>query len=261
MDGVHLVYGLVTEWKAGFARVQLPTYDDGEGNGIVTDFLPIIKLRSFNDDENWPYEVNEQVACMVDRFCKTGVILGAISSDADPADADAAVGKWRKKFSDGTVMEYDKGAHKYTLNITDSSGEMDMLVGSKTSVIIKDVNVQVTANATTVTVTDGQIESKINNTKLTITDGNVDVKVNSVELAIDGTGGKVDVKDGAGGELSMQAGIFTIKNGSADLGAILTDILTNLQALTVPTGVGPSGPPINLAAFAADAAKVALLLS
>ena len=108
---MHLVYGLVTETKTGYARVKLPTYDD-----IVTDWLPIAKQRAMNDDENWPLEENEQVVCAVDEFCKTGVIVGAISSDADVPDADAAAGKWRMKFSDGAVIEYDKNSNKWRIN-------------------------------------------------------------------------------------------------------------------------------------------------
>jgi|GEM_PF-3103172 len=108
---MHLVYGLVSETKPGFARVQLPTYD-----GVVTDWLPIVKLRAMNDDENWPLEQNEQVACVVDQYCVTGVILGAISSDADQPDSNAGAGKWRKIFSDGGVMEYDKNAHKWRMS-------------------------------------------------------------------------------------------------------------------------------------------------
>ncbi|KAA6336890.1 hypothetical protein EZS27_015001, partial [termite gut metagenome] len=42
---------------------------------------------------------------------------------------------------------------------------------------------------------------------------------------------------------------LTLKKGGSGLKKTLNDLLTALQKLTVPTGVGPSGPPINLADF------------
>jgi hypothetical protein len=42
---------------------------------------------------------------------------------------------------------------------------------------------------------------------------------------------------------------FTLKRNSSGLKKTLSDILTALQQLTVPTGVGPSGVPINSAQF------------
>jgi len=42
---------------------------------------------------------------------------------------------------------------------------------------------------------------------------------------------------------------FTFKKKSSGLKKTLNDILTALQQLTVPTGVGPSGVPVNTAQF------------
>lgn len=112
MEGCLLVYGLVSDnTRPGYARVKLPTYDD-----VVTDWLPVAKTRAMNDDENWPLEINEQVACVIDRYCVTGIILGAMSNDVDVPDSDAAIGKWRMKFSDGATIEYDKNAHLWRIN-------------------------------------------------------------------------------------------------------------------------------------------------
>ncbi len=41
------------------------------------------------------------------------------------------------------------------------------------------------------------------------------------------------------------------KKGNSGLKKTLNDILTALQLLTVPTGVGPSGIPVNAATFKA----------
>lgn len=113
-----IVYGEVTETKPGYARVKFPQYDD-----IVSDWLPVVKMRAMNDDVNWPLEVNEQVACMMsftdDDRGDTGVILGAINNDADVPDADAGLKKLRLKFSDGASFEYDKDGHVMQLLMED----------------------------------------------------------------------------------------------------------------------------------------------
>ncbi len=126
MEELHLVYGLVTEWKPGYARVKLPTFDD-----IVTDWLPINKTRAMNDDINWPLEVDEQVNCLVDAYCGTGIILGASSNNVDTPDPEAAKGKLRIKFSDGSFIEYDKTAHKLHTKV--GTTELTM-AGSETKV-------------------------------------------------------------------------------------------------------------------------------
>lgn len=105
-----IVYGEVTEVKPGYARVKFPQYDD-----IVSDWLPIVKMRAMNADINWPFEVNEQVACMMsftdDDRGDTGVILGAINNDVDEPDADAGLKKLRIKYGDGASYEYDEDGH------------------------------------------------------------------------------------------------------------------------------------------------------
>ena len=71
--------------------------------------------------------------------------------------------------------------------------------------------------------------------------------------------GKVYWKQGAG-ELTMQGGKISVKNGSTDLKTVLNNILSHVQAITVPTGVGPSGVPINAADFVSDNSLVNGLL-
>ncbi len=53
---------------------------------------------------------------------------------------------------------------------------------------------------------------------------------------------------------------FTLATGTDSLAALLTDLLVAVQQLTVTTGTGPSGPPINLPAFQALAQRTSQLL-
>ncbi len=70
----------------------------------------------------------------------------------------------------------------------------------------------------------------------------------------------LEVKVG-GTELKLtQSGGFTVKKGGETLKALLTDILTQLQAEThISSGPGsPTSVPVNAAAYAAISARVAL---
>jgi hypothetical protein len=71
--------------------------------------------------------------------------------------------------------------------------------------------------------------------------------------------GLVDLKQGDA-EVKLSGGKISLKNGSADLKTILNNVLSHIQALTVPTGTGPSGVPINVADFVTDNSKVNQLL-
>lgn len=104
-------FGIISEVKKGFARVEFKDDD------IVSNWLPMGVQRSLNDKASWPYEVQEHVFCMMDEHCEYGVILCAIYSDADEPDADEGAGKYRKLFSDGTFIEYDKNSHVLTANV------------------------------------------------------------------------------------------------------------------------------------------------
>lgn len=111
--GCILVYGEVSDSKVGYAKVYFPEQD------VVSDWLEIVKPRAKGDDCNWPLVQGEQVACVMsfteDDRCDTGVILGAISNDEDVPDADAGLNKYRLKFEDGGVLEYNKDSHKWRM--------------------------------------------------------------------------------------------------------------------------------------------------
>ena len=49
--------------------------------------------------------------------------------------------------------------------------------------------------------------------------------------------------------VKITTGGLTLRKGGSGLKKTLGDLLTAIQKLTVTTGVGPSGPPINIADF------------
>lgn len=108
---LELKYGLVSDVRPGEAKV----YFDAEG--FPSDWLPVLVRKSKTDKESWPLEVNEHVICLMTDGCDEGVILGAISNAEDAPDSAEGAGKFRKRFADGTIIEYDKNEHLLTADV------------------------------------------------------------------------------------------------------------------------------------------------
>ncbi|HYG50496.1 MAG TPA: hypothetical protein VD905_06315 [Flavobacteriales bacterium] len=107
-----LRFGNITQIDAakGLARVH---FDDLE---IVSGWLPILSPRTNSDKQSDPMEEGEHVACVMDKHDEHGVILGAIFSTADTPPAEAGADKFVRKFKDGTIFKYDRGAaHEYEI--------------------------------------------------------------------------------------------------------------------------------------------------
>ncbi|HJU46360.1 MAG TPA: hypothetical protein VJ647_06215 [Chitinophagaceae bacterium] len=112
---VRIEYGLVSEVKPGFARVYL------DADKIPTGWLQVVRRKSLTDKESWQLEINEHAVCLLDEKCE-GVIIGVIHDEKkDLADPDEATGIFRKKFSDGTIIQYDKNAGEYSQTVKESS--------------------------------------------------------------------------------------------------------------------------------------------
>jgi phage baseplate assembly protein V len=128
MELVHLKYGYVCDVRPGEVRVQM------EDDEFATYWLPVIRRKSKTDFESWPLEANEHVVCLLDMHCNTGICLGAIHSEKDPADTKEAVGIFIKKFSDGTVIEYNKKSNTLTADVkgkivAKSTGDVEIQAG------------------------------------------------------------------------------------------------------------------------------------
>ena len=92
------------------------------------------------------------------------------------------------------------------------------------------------------------------------------------KLKIDmSTMGPVSISSSTIGSVTMENALGTVSVGSigkiaienkiGSLGAILDELMQALLQLNVPTGVGPSGPPINAPALTAVQVKLKALLS
>lgn len=107
-------YGTISAFKKGYAKVF---FDE---NNIVSDWLPVLVRKSKSDKESWQLEANEHVVCLMDDSCNSGVILGAIPNDQDAPDPGEGAGIYRKLFSDGTLIEYNKTTKKLKVDVKGS---------------------------------------------------------------------------------------------------------------------------------------------
>jgi len=123
-----LRFGNITEVDAGKGYARVTFTDDG----IVSDWLQVCVMGAISNKFTHTFNINEQVACLMDENSEEGVIIGALYNDST-APNGAGEGVFRVKFEDDSVIEYNKNTNNYNLDI-------------KGNVTIKGVNVDVTAS-------------------------------------------------------------------------------------------------------------------
>lgn len=102
-----LRYGLISEIDAAKGMARVNFNDDN----IVSDWMPILVSKAMEDSFSFFPDINEHVACHMDEHSENGVILGSMySKDVQPNGSNGD--KWRVRFKDGTVIEYDRAGHK-----------------------------------------------------------------------------------------------------------------------------------------------------
>jgi phage baseplate assembly protein V len=124
--------GVISEAKPGYCKVHFPT------NDIVSDWLPIAYQGTMAYKDHHPYEVQQQVVCLMDENCEDGCIIGATYNDEDTPPTEANATTWVKKFKDGTVLTYDSSSKELKVK-----AEGKVTVDAKDDVVVKslkDVN-------------------------------------------------------------------------------------------------------------------------
>jgi len=92
----------------------------------VTDWLPWITTRARGDVSWWAPEIGEQVVILSESGeLSNGVILPALYQTANPPPASTP-DKHKTTYADGTVVEYDRAAHKLTINIPTAGAGIDI---------------------------------------------------------------------------------------------------------------------------------------
>lgn len=93
------------------ARVRFPDQDN-----IESFWLPVVQPKTLRDRFYLMPDVHEHVVCLMDEHGETGVILGAIYSDADAPPANSQ-DKMHVQFDDDTSVEYDRASHTLTIDV------------------------------------------------------------------------------------------------------------------------------------------------
>lgn len=233
-----LRYGVVSGIKKGYVKVFL------EQDGIVTDWLPVLVRKSLTDKESFQLEVNEHVVCLMDEKCNEGVCLGAIPNTEDLPDDGEGPGKFRKKFADGTIIEYDRIAHRLTVDV---KGELNAKTTGKASIeAAGDVEVStqgnVKANAAVkaeVTAPDIELTGSVKITGAVQVIGALSAGAISTVAGAGGGSGAIEVQ----GDFSVQGTIQAtgqIEGSDVKAGAIT--LLSHKH--TAPSGGGATSPAI-----------------
>jgi phage baseplate assembly protein V len=112
-------YGVVAEADYAQALIRLEL-QDGE---LLTDWIPWVTLRAGPDRFWWAPEVGEVMLVLAPsgELANAVALPAAFSNSNQNADRPTVQ---RQTFEDGTVIEYDRAAHRYTLDATASGGEV-----------------------------------------------------------------------------------------------------------------------------------------
>jgi len=129
-----LRFGNITEMnpQTGYARVKFT--DDG----IVSDWLQICTMGAFGNKFFFTFDVNEQVACLMDEYSEDGVILGALWNDGTQPPAGVTQDTFKIQFSDNSSIEYNRTTHDLNINVT---GKINITAESEVNIEAQTANV------------------------------------------------------------------------------------------------------------------------
>lgn len=107
--------GFVTARQPETMRVQVELKDTVT-QPLVSAWLPVLCPRASGDLAYDLPDVGDQVLCLFLPYgLEQGFVVGAMYGKASPPVTSGD--KWHRKFSDGTVLEYDRAAHKLTAQV------------------------------------------------------------------------------------------------------------------------------------------------
>lgn len=229
-----LRFGNITEIDADKCYARVTFIDDG----IVSAPLQICVMGAISNKYFHIFDINEQVACLMDDNSDEGVILGAIfnnNTKPDGGNKDVV----RVKFSDNSSIEYNRSTHEYNIDV---KGKINIKSDSEINLETITANVLATntnINATTVNVqatTIGITGETTLTGNLTVT-GTVTASVISAPII---GGGGVTL---SGGNVVATGNISTPNQISGGVVSDGTVILGTHIHGGVTTGTGSTAPP------------------
>lgn len=107
--------GFVTARQPEKMRVQVELRDTVT-QPLSSAWLPVLCPRASGDLAYDLPDVGDQVLCLFLPYgLEQGFVLGAMYGKANPPVSSGD--KWHRRFQDGTVLEYDRVAHKLTAKV------------------------------------------------------------------------------------------------------------------------------------------------
>ena len=204
-----------------YARVK---FTDDE---IVSDWLQIIVLGAISNQFFHIFDINEQVACLMDENSEEGVIIGAVFNDKkQPSVSSKDI--VRVSFSDDSFIEYDRASHEYTIDV---KGKINIKSEGETSIDAQTVSVD--AESVSIQATNVDITAMSSITGNLTVSGSVTAA--SLSAPIIGAGG-----------LSISGDNISTPGYITAAGEITSGIvpLSSHKHTGVTTGGGTSGTPI-----------------
>lgn len=130
--GVTLRWGFVTaiDETRHAARVWLPDLE------LETWWLQVPTAGSRGDRHYALPDIDEHVACLLDRRGEVGVVLGSVFGQRDPVPVTGGPDRHHIAFRDGTAIDYDRRTHRLTLSVR---GPVEVVADGPVTVVAPSV--------------------------------------------------------------------------------------------------------------------------
>lgn len=160
--------GFVTARQPETHRLQVQ-FRDTTTAALTSDWLPCLVARASKDLAYDLPDIGDQVLCLfMPNGLEQGYVIGAMYGKQTPPVADAE--KTHRTFKDGTVLEYDRAAHKLTIDV---KGDVELTTTGNVTATVK-----------------GNLTSNITGPHAETAQGGV--KMNAPSIAMGGMGGGTD---------------------------------------------------------------------
>lgn len=113
-------------------RVVFPAIEN-----LTSWWLPVVFLRTLVDQVVWLPDLGEHVVCLVDEHAEFGVVLGAIYSGTTPPPVTVR-DKAHVTFKDGTIIEYDRSAHKLLVHLVADDADVEVTTTGNITLNVPD---------------------------------------------------------------------------------------------------------------------------
>jgi phage baseplate assembly protein V len=214
-----LRFGKITEIDVPKCYARVTFTDDG----IVSAPLQILVQGAADNKYYHIFDINQQVAVLMDEESVEGVILGAVYNEGvqpDGADKDVV----RVKFSDNSSIEYNRSTHELNVDVQGVVNVSANAVNIEGAGISLTGPVTITGNVTTI----GNITATGNVSAANVTA--------SAAISAPSIGGPGVTMSGGNLEATGEVKAATITDGTIDL--------AGHKHSGVTTGGGTSGPSV-----------------